>query len=120
MSAPVATRRRGADVLVGALETLGAGAAFGVPGTHALAIWEGLRASPIATLGMRTELSSGFAADGYARASGRPAPLLLSTGPGALQLAHGSDGGRERARPGRRDLEPDPARPDRSQPRLPA
>ena len=57
---------------------------FGVPGTHALAIWEGLRASPIATFGMRTELSSGFAADGYARASGRPAPLLLSTGPGAL------------------------------------
>ena len=84
MSAPVATRRRGADVLVGALEALGASAVFGVPGTHALAIWEGLRASPIATLGMRTELSSGFAADGYARASGRPAPLLLSTGPGAL------------------------------------
>ena len=27
---------------------------------------------------------SGFAADGYARASGRPAPLVLSTGPGAL------------------------------------
>ena len=55
-----------------------------MPGTHALAIWEGLRASPIATFGMRTELSSGFAADGYARASGRPAPLLLSTAPGAL------------------------------------
>jgi acetolactate synthase I/II/III large subunit len=84
MSASVATERRGADVLVGALEALGANAVFGVPGTHALAIWDGLRASPIATLGMRTELSSGFAADGYARASGRPAPLLLSTGPGAL------------------------------------
>ncbi len=84
MSAPAATERRGADVLVGALEALGASAVFGVPGTHALAIWEGLRASPIATLAMRTELSSGFAADGYARASGRPAPLLLSTGPGAL------------------------------------
>ena len=84
MSVGTATERRGADVLVGALEGLGASAVFGVPGTHALAIWEGLRASPIATFGMRTELSSGFAADGYARASGRPAPLLLSTGPGAL------------------------------------
>jgi acetolactate synthase I/II/III large subunit len=84
VSVGAATERRGADVLVGALEALGASAVFGVPGTHALAIWEGLRASPIATFGMRTELASGFAADGYARASGRPAPLLLSTGPGAL------------------------------------
>jgi acetolactate synthase I/II/III large subunit len=75
---------RGADVLVAALEGLGAEAAFGVPGTHALAIWDGLRESPIAALGTRTELCAGFAADGYARASGRVAPLLLSTGPGAL------------------------------------
>ena len=50
---------------------------------HALAIWEGLRASPIATFGMRTELSSGFAADGYARERAAGA-ALLSTGPGAL------------------------------------
>jgi acetolactate synthase I/II/III large subunit len=75
---------RGADVLVRAMEALGATAAFGVPGTHALAIWEALRQSPIASLGTRTELNAGFAADGYARASGRVAPLLLSTGPGAL------------------------------------
>jgi acetolactate synthase-1/2/3 large subunit len=75
---------RGADVLVRAMERLGATAAFGVPGTHALAIWEALRQSPIASLGTRTELNAGFAADGYARASGRVAPLLLSTGPGAL------------------------------------
>src|ERR687892_2747870 len=75
---------RGGDVVVRALEALGASAAFGVPGTHALAIWEALRESRVAALGTRTELSAGFAADGYARASGRPAPLLLSTGPGAL------------------------------------
>jgi acetolactate synthase I/II/III large subunit len=87
VSAPGAPRRtpaRGGDVVVGALEELGASAVFGVPGTHALSIWEGLRESPIATLGMRTELCAGFAADGYGRASGRVAPLLLSTGPGAL------------------------------------
>jgi acetolactate synthase I/II/III large subunit len=34
--------------------------------------------------GFRTELNAGFAADGYARTTGRPAPLLVSTGPGAL------------------------------------
>jgi acetolactate synthase I/II/III large subunit len=80
----VSGERRGGDVVVEALEALGATTVFGVPGTHALAIWEALRDSPIGTHGMRTELCAGFAADGYARASGRIAPLLLSTGPGAL------------------------------------
>jgi acetolactate synthase-1/2/3 large subunit len=80
----VSAPERGADLLVRAMEALGATAVFGVPGTHALAIWEGLRGSPIASLATRTELNAGFAADGYARASGRVAPLLLSTGPGAL------------------------------------
>jgi acetolactate synthase-1/2/3 large subunit len=47
-------------------------------------MWEGLRTSRLRTLNFRTELNAGFAADGYARVSGRPAPLLLSTGPGAL------------------------------------
>jgi len=76
--------RTGGSLVAESLEALGAEVAFGVPGIHALAIWEGLRTSPIRTIGLRTELSAGFAADGYARASGRPAPLLLSTGPGAL------------------------------------
>src|ERR687895_2212075 len=88
VTSEAATKRsapaRGADVLVRAMEALGATAVFGVPGTHALAIWDALRQSPIASLGTRTELNAGFAADGYARASGRVAPLLLSTGPGAL------------------------------------
>jgi acetolactate synthase-1/2/3 large subunit len=66
------------------LETLGAEVAFGVPGIHALAIWDGLRTSSVRPIGFRTELNAGFAADGYARTSGKPAPLLLSTGPGAL------------------------------------
>ena len=35
-------------------------------------------------MGLRTELSAGFAADGYARTTGSVGPLLVSTGPGAL------------------------------------
>jgi len=66
------------------LEALGAEVAFGVPGIHALAVWDGLRNSSIRTIGFRTELNAGFAADGYARTKGWPAVLLLSTGPGAL------------------------------------
>ena len=74
----------GGRLVAETLEALGAEAAFGVPGIHALAIWDGLRTSSIRSVGFRTELNAGFAADGYARAKGWPAVLLLSTGPGAL------------------------------------
>ena len=76
--------RIGGHVVVETLEALGAEVAFGLPGVHALAMWEALRTSDVRYAGFRTELCAGFAADGYARVSGRPAPLLLSTGPGAL------------------------------------
>jgi acetolactate synthase-1/2/3 large subunit len=76
--------RTGGRLVAETLEALGAEVAFGVPGVHALAIWDGLRTSSIRTRGFRTELNAGFAADGYARTTGRPAVLLLSTGPGAL------------------------------------
>lgn len=76
--------RTGGHVVVESLAALGARAAFGVPGIHALAIWEALRTSDLRALVTRTELCAGFAADGYARSSRQPAPLLLSTGPGAL------------------------------------
>jgi acetolactate synthase-1/2/3 large subunit len=85
--APVAQAvkaRTGGHIVAETLEALGAEVAFGVPGIHALAIWEGLRTSRVRTVGFRTELNAGFAADGYARVSRQPAPLLLSTGPGAL------------------------------------
>jgi acetolactate synthase I/II/III large subunit len=85
--APVAQTvkvRTGGRLVAECLEAAGAEAVFGVPGIHALAVWDGLRSSPVRAVGLRTELSAGFAADGYARVSGRPAPLLLSTGPGAL------------------------------------
>ena len=74
--------RMGGRLVAECLEAAGAEVVFGVPGIHALAIWDGLRDGP--AIGLRTELSAGFAADGYARTSRKAAPLLLSTGPGAL------------------------------------
>jgi acetolactate synthase-1/2/3 large subunit len=76
--------RTGGHLVIECLEALGAEVVFGLPGIHALPMWEGLRSSRIRALNFRTELNAGFAADGYARVSGRVAPLLLSTGPGAL------------------------------------
>lgn len=83
MTARLGTRT-GGHVVVESLRALGAGAVFGLPGIHALPIWEALRESEIRTYGFRTELNAGFAAHGWAQVTGRPAPLLLSTGPGAL------------------------------------
>src|SRR2546425_8892313 len=87
MRAAVTSRvgtRTGGHVVVESLAALEAEAVFGLPGIHALAIWEALRTSKIRTLGFRTELNAGFAACGWANVTGRAAPLLLSTGPGAL------------------------------------
>jgi acetolactate synthase-1/2/3 large subunit len=76
--------RIGGHVVAETLQALGAEVTFGVPGVHALAIWEGLRETRIRAIGTRTELCAAFAADGYARSSGRPGVVLLSTGPGAM------------------------------------
>lgn len=85
MTTAVTTPTRiGGHLVAETLTQLGIDTAFGVPGIHALAIWEALRLQPIRAYGTRTELCAGFAADGYARSTGRPAALLLSTGPGAL------------------------------------
>lgn len=77
-------RRIGGDLVVESLAALGADTVFGEPGQHALGMFDALARSGVRYAGFRTELNAGFAADGYARTTGRPAPLLVSTGPGAL------------------------------------
>jgi len=76
--------RRGGDLVVETLAALGADHVFGLPGQHALAMFEAMRTGPMRYVGSRTETGAAFSADGYARISGTPAPLLVSTGPGAL------------------------------------
>lgn len=79
-----ARTRIGGHVVADSLSALGADVVFGLPGVHALPIWEGLRETNLRVLGFRQELNAGFAADGYARVTGQPAPLVVSTGPGAF------------------------------------
>jgi acetolactate synthase-1/2/3 large subunit len=47
-------------------------------------MFDALRRSPLRYVGLRVENNAGFAADAYGRVTGEAAPLLLSTGPGAL------------------------------------
>ncbi|MFG2398890.1 thiamine pyrophosphate-binding protein [Streptomyces lydicus] len=76
--------RNGGDLVVESLTALGATTVFGLPGQHALGVFDALRRSALRYVGLRVENNAGFAADAYARATHGVAPLLVSTGPGAL------------------------------------
>ena len=73
----------GAETIVSALEATGVEVVFGLPGVHNLALWEALRTSDVRLVGVRHEQAAAYAADGYARASGRTGVALTTTGPGA-------------------------------------
>lgn len=76
--------RTGGDLVVETLRGLGATTVFGLPGQHALALFDAVGRSDLRLVGLRTENNAGFAADAYGRLTGEAVPLLLSTGPGAL------------------------------------
>ncbi|MHB9753659.1 thiamine pyrophosphate-binding protein [Streptomyces sp. BYX5S] len=76
--------RTGGDLVVETLHGLGASTVFGLPGQHALGMFDALRRSSLRYVGLRVENNAGFAADAYGRVTGEVAPLLLSTGPGSL------------------------------------
>jgi acetolactate synthase-1/2/3 large subunit len=73
----------GAGLAVAALERAGVEIAFGLPGVHNLALWRALGESKIRLVGVRHEQTAAYAADGYARATGRLGVALTTTGPGA-------------------------------------
>ena len=73
----------GADHLVAALQDLGVETLFGLPGVHNLAVWEAAAAVGLRVLGVRHEQAAVYAADGYARATGRLGVAVVTTGPGA-------------------------------------
>jgi acetolactate synthase-1/2/3 large subunit len=73
----------GGEALVRALEACGVEVAFGLPGVHNLPAWRAFAASPLRLVGVRHEQAAAYAADGYARATGRLGVALTTTGPGA-------------------------------------
>ncbi|GAB95049.1 acetolactate synthase-1/2/3 large subunit [Kineosphaera limosa] len=81
--------RNGGDLVVETLTALGAGTVFGIPGQHALGLFDALSRSELSFVSSRVENNAAFAADGFARATGKVAVLFLSTGPGALTALAG-------------------------------
>ncbi|GAB5414593.1 MAG: 5-guanidino-2-oxopentanoate decarboxylase [Congregibacter sp.] len=70
------------EKLIELLSAYGIDTAFGIPGNHTVQLYRGLARSGIRHISPRHEQGAGFMADGYARATGRPAVCLLISGPG--------------------------------------
>jgi thiamine pyrophosphate-dependent acetolactate synthase large subunit-like protein len=74
----------GGQAVVDTLAAEGVRHAFGIPGVHNLAVYDALlRQSAVRHVLARHEQGAAFMADGYARASGEPGVVLVTTGPGA-------------------------------------
>ena len=74
------------EVLVEILEAYGIDTVFGIPGVHTVELYRGLPNTGIRHVTPRHEQGAGFMADGYARASGRPAACFIISGPGMTNI----------------------------------
>lgn len=77
----------GGEALVRALAAHGVDTVFGIPGTHNLGIYAQLVEHGITHVSVRHEQGAGYAADGYARTSGRVGVALTTSGPAILNAA---------------------------------
>ena len=83
--------RHGGDVLVEMLIGYGVPAVFGLAGGQTLPLYDAIRshAPQIKHIPMRDERNAAYAADGYARISGRVGVCDATVGPGAIKLTSG-------------------------------
>lgn len=77
------------EYLVRLLERYDVDHVFGIPGVHTAELYRGLTSSTIKHVTPRHEQGASFAADGYARMSGKPGVCLLITGPGLTNAMTG-------------------------------
>lgn len=89
MTAMCANKLSGAQILLKSLQAEGVDTIFGYPGGQALPIYDALYDSDIRHILTRHEQGAAHAADGYARATGRPGVCLATSGPGATNLVTG-------------------------------
>jgi acetolactate synthase I/II/III large subunit len=79
----------GAQILVQCLMDEGVDVIFGYPGGAVLPIYDALYGQPIRHILTRHEQGAIHAAEGYARALGKPGVVLATSGPGATNLVTG-------------------------------
>lgn len=78
----MSAHRNGGAAVVQTLAAHGVDTVFGIPGTHNLELYRHLAACGIRPVTPRHEQGAGYAAEGYARVSGRPGVVLTTSGPG--------------------------------------
>jgi len=76
----------GRDIFVEALESEGCEVIFAYPGGASMEIHQSLTKSKIRTILPRHEQGGSFAAEGYARATGKAGVCMATSGPGATNL----------------------------------
>ncbi len=82
--------RSGADILIEALCDLGVEVVFGYPGGAVLPIYDALfKQKRIRHILVRHEQAATHAAEGYARSTGKPGVVLVTSGPGATNAVTG-------------------------------
>src|SRR5438552_1355889 len=80
----------GSEILVAALEREGVDTIFAYPGGASMELHQALtRSKKIRTILPRHEQGGAFAAEGYARATGRAGVCMATSGPGATNLVTG-------------------------------
>ena len=80
----------GADILIQALNDLGVEVIFGYPGGAVLPIYDALfKQKRIRHILVRHEAGAAHAAEGYARSTGKPGVVLVTSGPGATNAVTG-------------------------------
>src|SRR3989454_4658460 len=76
----------GSEILVACLEREGVDTIFAYPGGASMEFHQALTRSKIRTILPRHEQGGAFAAEGYARATGRHGVCMATSGPGATNL----------------------------------
>src|SRR5210317_1187561 len=79
----------GAQIMMEVLKEEGVDTIFGFPGGAVIDIYDELVKTDIRHILVRHEQGAVHAADGYARASGRPGVCLVTSGPGATNAVTG-------------------------------
>ena len=83
-------RMNGAEAIIASLEAEGVDLVFGYPGGQAIKIYDALYDSKqITHILARHEQGAVHEADGYARATGRPGVVIVTSGPGATNTVTG-------------------------------
>jgi acetolactate synthase I/II/III large subunit len=87
--AEVGPAMKGSEILIACLEREGVEVIFAYPGGASMEFHQALTKSTIRTILPRHEQGGAFAAEGYARATGKAGVCMATSGPGATNLVTG-------------------------------